>query len=332
MVDPNFIDVPGTGQKLDTTVVTQTSGTKETVHREIMAHGDPTDPDAISAVIAGTPPSDAYGAVVRPVLMGGLVDTVSAVTDITNPVAVYEDADFLLRVAMGLVPGVSGVNKFGRNSDIAAGTTEDIWDGSSLYSFPTTAVITHVSQTADQAAMRGATIEAQGLDGNWALVVQTKALDASLTTTAVAWDTPMIRIFRMKVLANVVGASPIRAHNAAESVDYAIIGTGNNQTLMAIYTVPAGKTGYVIDYYATMNPATNLDPTSLDIRLWVRDNDNMYERQIKHNLGIAVTGGDDHSFTPYLPVTEKSDIYMDGSTVGKAADVSAGFDLILVDN
>ena len=29
---------------------------------------------------------------------------------------------------------------------------------------------------------------------------------------------------------------------------------------------------------------------------------------------------------------EKSDIYIEGTTVGKAADVSAGFDLILVDN
>lgn len=226
---------------------------------------------------------------------------------------------------------ISHVNKFGRNSVIASGTTEDIWDGSALYSFPATALITSMSQTADQITLRGGTIEIQGLDANWDLVVQTKDLDAANTTTVVTLDTPLIRVFRMKVLENVVSTSPIRVHNAGETQDYAIISTGNNQTLMAIYTVPNGKTAYVTQWKATVNPATNLDPTSMPIRLWARDNDNGYERQLKDVQGL-VLGNIRVPYYPYYKFTQKTDLYIDATPVGKNANVSAGFDLILVDN
>ena len=39
-----------------------------------------------------------------------------------------------------------------------------------------------------------------------------------------------------------------------------------------------------------------------------------------------------HPFKPYVKFTQKTDIYIDGTTVGKAADISAGFDLVLIDN
>lgn len=67
MVAPNFIDVQGTGAKLDTTTVRQTTGTKELVHREVMVAGDPTDPLALGAVKDTLPSVSDYGTVVRPV-------------------------------------------------------------------------------------------------------------------------------------------------------------------------------------------------------------------------------------------------------------------------
>jgi hypothetical protein len=234
---------------------------------------------------------------------------------------------------MGLIPGVTGVNKFGRNSDVAQNGTEEIWDGSAAYTFPATALMVKISQTADQEAMRGKTIKIQGLDEDWNLVVQNAVLDATLTTTPVVLTTPLIRCFRMKVLANVVSASPIRIHNAAESTDYAIISTGNNQTLMAIYTVPANKSAYMVNYYANLNPAAAVGPTSLIINLWARDNASGYEKQIKSSLGLDSDASSHilHEFQPHQLFTEKTDIFITASPTGKAADVSAGFDLILVD-
>ena len=225
----------------------------------------------------------------------------------------------------------SAVNKFGRNSSVDIGVEEEIWDGSAAYVYPATALMVSISQTTDQAAMQGETVEIQGLDANWALVTQNATLDASDTTTPVTLTTPLIRVFRMKVLANVVTDSSIRVHNAGETQDYAIIQAGANQTQMAIYTVPADKTAYLTSYYAFVNPGTNLDPTSMPIRLWAQDNENTYAPQLKHVIGIT-SAGYQLQFNPYLKFTEKTDIYITAQPVGKAADVSAGFDLILVDN
>jgi hypothetical protein len=234
-----------------------------------------------------------------------------------------------IEAASGNNSGMTSINKFGRNEEVDIATEEEIWDGSIAYSFPATALMTSISQTADQAALNGGTIEIQGLDANWDLVTQTATLGTP-STTVVTLTTPLIRCFRMKVLENVVTTSPIRVHNAGETVDYAIIGVGNNQTQMAIYTVPAGKTAYMTNYYSAVNPATNKDPTSNTIRLWATDNANGYARQIKHVHGLTV-GQHQHHFDPYYRFTEKTDIFITATPVFKAADVSAGFDLIVVD-
>jgi len=242
--------------------------------------------------------------------------------------------DLMLEIPAGSVAGKSSVNKFGRNVLISAGATAEIWDGLIPYSFPATALITSISQTTDQVVMRGATVQVQGLDANWDFYVQEAVLDATLTTNVVTLTTPLIRVFRAFVTADVVGDSAIRIHNAGETVDYAVITAGNNQTLMAIYTVPAGKTAYITNYYCNMNPATNKDPTSMQMRVMSRDNAAVQAPRVRHTIGLSNTGNSyvQQEFVPYKTFTEKTDIYIDGAPVGKAADISAGFDLILVDN
>lgn len=249
------------------------------------------------------------------------------------PLPVAENADFMLRASMGRIPGISSVNKFGANENSADGVWEEIWDGSVVYTFPVTALMVKLSQTADQAAMRGKTIEVQGLDANWALTIQNVVLDATLTTTPVVLTTPLIRVFRMKVLANVVSNSPIRLHDAAESTDYAIIGSGNNQTLMAIYTVPVGKTAYMTSYYGDYVRTAVKDPDSVEIYLWAADRAAGYEFQVKHAKGIPKQApGFLHEFKPYAKFTEKTDIKLMGKADGAVGDIHGGFDLILADN
>jgi hypothetical protein len=236
----------------------------------------------------------------------------------------------LLLIAQDKMPGVSGINKFGSNPASAQDTQEDIWDGSAAYSYPATALMTSMSQTAHQAAMRGKVIELQGLNGSWEPVTQTKALDASDTTTVITLDTPMIRVFRMKVLADVVGNQNIRCHNAGETQDYAIIRAGLNQTAMAIYTVPAGKKALILDYYGDAVPTVALGPSSVNFKLWVADRGNSYEFQMKHAKGAWSGAAVAHSFQLPIAVPEKSDIKMTALSNDKASEVHAGFDLVLV--
>jgi len=256
----------------------------------------------------------------------------------THPSPEYVN-DPYLSMAAGrnpLISEISQVNKFGENPDIANSTTEDVWDGGGTYSYPTTALMTSMSQTTDQAAMQGATIELQGLDASWDLIVQTKALDASDTTTVITLDTPMIRCFRMKVLANVVSDQDIRCHNAGETVDYAIIQAGNNQTLMALYTVPNGKTAYMSQWYSDNVPTSTKKPDSVNFTLWMADRANSYEFQVKSKRGIPISGpGFNHPFRPYLKITQKTDIRINALVNGGAGDDGnphSGYDLIMIDN
>ncbi len=245
-------------------------------------------------------------------------------------------------IAMGNVPGKSSVNKFGEVNIDTKDETWVVWDGADddiggatgPYPYPTTATITDINQAADQAAMRGENIEVQGLDASWELSVETIALDASDTSTKVTLVTPLIRIFRMKVVANVVIDEDVRAMDTGAGTEiFALIQAGNNQTLMALYTIPAGKTGLLIDYWASMTVEDTKEPKGANIRLWMADRANSYEFQLKHSRGIQKGGqGFDHKFTPYMRVNEKTDIKLEAYVDDQPGKIGAGFDIILVDD
>jgi len=244
-----------------------------------------------------------------------------------------------LAVPAGLLDGVSAVNKFGGGYESAADTTTDVYDNGgsvAVYPWPSTATITDVKQAVNQAAMVGQTIEVQGLDANWALVVQTVDLDGTNTTTKVQLTTPLIRIFRMKVLANVVTDQDINAMDTgAGTVIYATMQAGFNQTLMALYTVPAGKTALLTDYYAAVvnETAANKTPVGTEVKLWAADRANGYEFQLKHATSVAENSDMQHQeFLPYLKFNEKTDIKVTMRCIKEPGHVHAGFDLYILDN
>lgn len=225
------------------------------------------------------------------------------------------------------------MNKFGANANSAIGISEDVWDGGGIYSFPETVDITHVSQDTDQIADRGLNIEVQGLDANWNLVVQNKTLNSSDTTIPVSLDTPLRRVFRMRVLGNVIIGSNTSVKNADGSIVYGIIQTGNNQTLMAIYTVPNKQTAYMTSYYISVAGLIHQGPERTEITLWVADRDRGYEFQLKHIIGLPKDVPPyQHFFFPYKKITQKSDIKIAALCDSKPGYVYAGFDLILADN
>jgi hypothetical protein len=241
--------------------------------------------------------------------------------------------DFLLALfnkdfGIGNIP----VNKFGENETVSAGAVEDIWDFGGTYVFPTGATITHVKQTGDQPALRTGTIYVEGLDENWRLTAQTVNLDPLDTSSGVALTTPLVRIFRMKVHENVVGGPVILAYDGNTTQVHAHIASGNNQTLMAIYTVPSGYTAYMSKYYADVVEDAG-PPNGTEIRLWTADRYNNYEFQVKHMRGIIKgAGGFTQEFDPWFSISQMSDIKISAFPNTQDGNVHAGFDLILVEN
>lgn len=244
-------------------------------------------------------------------------------------------SDFYLEVAKGNVAGHTSVNKFGENFLITADTQEDIWDGGGDYVYPTTATITHIRSAVDSAATQGLSVEVQGLDASWALVTQTATLDGTTSTVEVLLTTALIRVFRMKVTDNVIADQDIwiGATGVAAATSKAIITAGNNQTLMALFTVPAGKTAYMTKYFASLTLTVSKDALGCNLRIWAADRANGYEFQLKHSCGIqGSAAGIEHNFMPYEKFTEKTDIRLAGTPNVNDGQIAGGFDLIVVDN
>ena len=203
------------------------------------------------------------------------------------------DQDFMLAVARGKIPGASTVEKFGQNEGLTT-SYEDIWDVGGTYIYPADGVadITHIVST-DNADTEE--IEVQGLSSDGTLTIQTKALTGQ---TPVQLDTALWRVFRLKNegaidLAGTVCASDNAGATAGvpDGVCYAQIVNGNNQTLMSLYTIPLGKTGYI--YQGTSSMIGTVTTYSISSRLWMREYGKVF--QLKKTFGLQSTGASSSS-------------------------------------
>lgn len=252
-----------------------------------------------------------------------------------------------LAIAEGNVTGKSFIHKFGEAPDFDTGdNTVTVWDGANdgllgggamAYTYSSTADIDTISSSS---ASDTGDIEIQGLDSNYDIVTQTVTLngqtDVSLTTT-------LLRVFRMKNVgsSDFVGVVYLRTNGSTQTGGVpdtantvrAIVNNGNNQTLMAVYTIPAGKTGYLRDWYAST--AGGSRTTNYKMRLKARPFGQVF--QLKHTSAIAENGTSyiQHEYTEPEIFNEKTDVELTSEiteTAITAADVSAGFDIVLVDN
>ena len=224
-----------------------------------------------------------------------------------------------LDVARGAISNSKIVHKFGANFDIDQNTDpESVWTGGGLYpwsAFATAQTIYCISTSASDTAV----LTIEGLDANYNEQTETVTLTG---TTAVATSNTFIRVFRMfyEDGAN-VGTITARVTSGTGTI-VAQIDVGYAQTLMAVYTVPAGYTGYLVALDAT------IDGTKTCQML-------MYHRLVGKPFRIAhVAESDGHyryDFTAPLTVPEKTDIDIRIDQVsGNDARVTANFDLVLI--
>lgn len=159
---------------------------------------------------------------------------------------------FDLQVARGQIPNHKSLFKFGNNADIN-GSLETIWSHGGLYVYPTSAIQMKVSSTSANDTSNGTgarTIVVSGLNQNYDEVSETVTLNGQ---NAVLTVNTFIRVFRSYVVLAgsgntaegtiYIGTGTVTA--GVPATVYAEIVIGENQTLMAIWTVPAGYTLYI---------------------------------------------------------------------------------------
>ena len=243
------------------------------------------------------------------------------------------EIDFYLAVAKGDFTGYSNVSKFGYNPTVGSGNYESIWEGSNAYPWMSAADQLEVlsSDTDDTSAGTGArTVELQGLDSSWNVLTETVTMNG---TSAVTTTGSFLRIFRARVVT--AGSSgrnegTITIRDQDTSTTRALITNGatdgNGQTLMAVYTIPAGKTGYIINI--NVSSAKDQEQT---YRLMSRDNT---VANAAWNVKEFLTGrGGFSDWKKYAinKATEKTDL--DFQVISNSTSAAAGgFELILIDN
>lgn len=250
-----------------------------------------------------------------------------------------------MAVSAGDIEGHSAVHKFGDAPDFDTGDgVVTVWDGADdggvdqmTYVYSSTNNIDSIISTDTGDVVQ---VEIQGLDINWTQVVQTVTLSGQ---TRVALTTPLRRVYRMKNvgatdLAGTVSCYVTNAPTSSgvvtdSSLVRAAIDNGNNQTLMAVYTVPEGKTAYVCAWYGAVSGGNK--STNYKMELYARPFGGVF--QLKHRSSLEDGGTSSIRFGYDVPVrfAEKTDLEMRASLTAAAvtgAAVAGGFDIILVDN
>ena len=211
--------------------------------------------------------------------------------------------------------GWAHIHKFGYSDNISSLST--IWDGSNIYTYSSSAgAVTATSSSSDD---DGAIVEIQGLDADYNLTTY----DLTLGSTGA---TNLIRIFRVRLKTPAtgettnIGAISINIGGALR----AKILAGNGQTLMSVYTVPAGTTAYLLNI--TMSVDKNVD---VIYKLMARE---IFDGgfNIKGQFGTFGTPID-HKYPIPIKFTEKTDIEV-RADAGNTSGGGATFDLILIDN
>lgn len=254
-------------------------------------------------------------------------------------IGIEPSRDYFLDIARGYVSNHTYVKKFGlaENIDTADGYV-DIWDGcnvaaaSKTYTFSTAADIDSLSSS-DNGDTQDVTVV--GLDTNWDEVTQTITLTGQ---TRAALTTSLIRVYRMYNAGTTDFAGNVFCFKNVALTDgvpntaaniRAIVQGANNQTLMAIYTIPAGYTGYLVRGWA--NQAINKTAANT-IKFMAREFGGVF--RVQRTQGLNSVGSSLVETDEKLPfvIPEKTDLKVMANTTANDMALGAGFDIVLEKN
>lgn len=227
--------------------------------------------------------------------------------------ASMNNADFGLATQLNQVAQFSGVHKFGYNS--AVGTAfETIWDQGGDYTFPSSAGVATLT-SASGATDSGVEVTIEGLDASYVEQSETVTLNASGTFTT---TNTYLRLHRAYVSGSTATAGDITIQIASATV--AKIMADYQQTQMLVYTIPAGKTGYLMEVDASVQKNQEI-VVNVDVR---------EQGKIFRTLGIVASFGTPahRKFDIPMMLPAKTDIKMNVKA-GATTEVAGEFEIFL---
>lgn len=225
-----------------------------------------------------------------------------------------------INIARGLVVGATWIHRLSNIPSMPNGTETVIMSGgitSGRYTFPTTATTMNVVSTSasDDNTKR---VTVSGLDENYKPISEIVTLNgtANVTTT-----NQYLRIQRLSVSGSnsIVGNVTIRNANVL-----GCLRDGDGQSLQAVYTIPAGQTGYLTQISASVSKGGDaifkLYSKSATTPPLARHVFSLFDLSYQY----------DFPYPTVLP--EKTDIEMTALSSTGSASATATFDILLVNN
>ena len=243
---------------------------------------------------------------------------------------------FELQVARGQISFHKDIFKFGFNPDVD-NALETVWAEGGLYVYLSAASVLKVSSssTADTSAGTGArTVQLYGLDSDYNEINEVITLNGQ---TSVNTTQEFLRIDRMIIRsagsggtnAGVVYAGTGTVTSGVPANKYATVAIGDGQTLMALWTVPAGYTAYV--YQTDITLATTQNNKYATVHFVARPFGEVF--QVKDKF-VKSEGGHSQEYKIPLKFEEKTDLEFRaiGDSAGADIAVGAGMDIIYIQN
>jgi len=240
--------------------------------------------------------------------------------DIRSITQVGTSEPFELQVSRGQIPGHSVLHKFGAVPSMSINTTGTIWDiDDTLY--PWSALTSAGTLTVDRASASDAnkTITIQGLDADYNQLSENVTLT---NATGNATTQSFIRVYRA-FMHNGSAANVGNINIKISTTTIARITAGKAQTLMGVYTVPAGYSLYVTQ--GVMSVQSGADATG---NFFVRYGGESAFR-IAHTFEVA-SAEYFYAFHAPFKLPEKSDVDIRADLRSNNARITAAFDAYLI--
>jgi hypothetical protein len=228
-----------------------------------------------------------------------------------------------IKISRGMVKDASFIHKFGAVPAMSQSSSGTVWDkNDTIYPWSAWNTASNVNVDAASSSDVGKHVTVVGLDANYDQMSETITLVGQNNNYS---SNTFSRIFRAFVSDGEENAGQITIQK--NTTDVAIISTTYSQTLMAIYTVPAGYTGYI--YKGTCSAQAGADGTAgMFIRYFGQT-----AFRIGHSFEVSGAGGQyTYDFSFPIPIPEKSDIDIRITTRTNNGRYTAAFDLLLVKN
>jgi hypothetical protein len=220
------------------------------------------------------------------------------------------------------------IHKFGSNPDVSNSISriapETVWDGSTEYVFPPdsgTGIQIKSSQTIDNQEF-----VVQGLDENFLQQNWTGNLNGQ---TEVNIDGTWSRVFRAFNNDSTYISGNINIHASGDdSTSYAQALVGNDQTMMAIYTIPANFTGYLTEYHMSASNPGSASSIDYTVQIKTREYGKIFRVQEVTSVGTTHNVGQILPFPNFLkPKTDIMVCAVDAN--GGGGTLNADFDVAL---